>query len=108
MEVKKSLFRSIASNTLFQLVSKVITMTITFGLTFLISRDYGSYGYGLFTIFQSFPAVFYIISDFGLNAIGAREVSKNFKEINKIFNNILASLMVSVNIFKYFVVSILQ
>ncbi len=90
MEVKKSLFRSIASNTLFQLVSKVITMTITFGLTFLISRDYGSYGYGLFTIFQSFPAVFYIISDFGLNAIGAREVSKNFKEINKIFNNILA------------------
>jgi O-antigen/teichoic acid export membrane protein len=65
-------------------------MTITFGLTFLISRNYGSYGYGLFTIFQSFPSVFYIISDFGLNAIGAREISRNFKEINKIFNNILA------------------
>ena len=90
MEIKKSLFKSIASNTLFQLISKVITMTITFGLTFLISKNYGSYGYGLFTIFQSFPAVFYIISDFGLNAIGAREISKNFKEVNKIFNNILA------------------
>lgn len=90
MDVKKSALRSIASNTIFQLASKVITMTITFGLTYLISKTYGSYGYGLFTLFQSFPAVFYVISDFGLNAIGAREISKNFKEINKIFNNILA------------------
>ena len=90
MDVKKSALRSIASNTIFQLGSKVITMTITFGLTYLISKTYGSYGYGLFTLFQSFPAVFYVISDFGLNAIGAREISKNFKEINKIFNNILA------------------
>ena len=90
MDVKKSALRSIASNTIFQLGSKVITMKITFGLTYLISKTYGSYGYGLFTLFQSFPAVFYVISDFGLNAIGAREISKNFKEINKIFNNILA------------------
>ena len=90
MDVKKSSLKIIASNTFFQLVSKVITMTITFFLTFLISKNYGSYGYGLFTLFQSFPAVFYIISDFGLNAIGAKEISRNFKEINKIFNNILA------------------
>lgn len=90
MDLKKSFVKSVASNTFFQLISKVITMTITFSLTFLISRFYGSYGYGLFTLFQSFPAVFYIISDFGLNAIGAREIAKDFKSINKIFNNILA------------------
>lgn len=64
-------------------------MTITFTLTIIISREYGSYGYGLFTLFQSFPVLFYMIADFGLNAIGTREISKNLKEINKIFNNVL-------------------
>lgn len=81
--------KNIASNTFFQLGSKVITMTITFVLTIIISREYGSYGYGLFTLFQSFPVLFYMVADFGLNAIGTKEISKNLKEINKIFNNVL-------------------
>lgn len=87
--LKNRTIKSIASNTFFQLISKVITMTITFTLTIIISREYGSYGYGLFTLFQSFPVLFYMIADFGLNAIGTREISKNLKEINKIFNNVL-------------------
>jgi len=64
-------------------------MTITFVLTYLISKNYGAYGYGLFSIFQSFPSLFYIIADFGLNAIGASEISKNQKDSGFIFNNIL-------------------
>jgi len=65
MDVLKSkTLKLVASNTIFQLISKVITMTITFGLTILISREYGSYGYGLFTLFQSFPVLFYMIADF--------------------------------------------
>jgi O-antigen/teichoic acid export membrane protein len=87
--LKNTTIKNIASNTLFQMVSKVITMTITFGLTILISREYGSYGYGLFTLFQSFPVLFFMVADFGLNAIGTKEISKNLKEINKIFNNVL-------------------
>jgi len=79
----------VASNTFFQLLSKFITMTITFVLTYLISKNYGAYGYGLFSIFQSFPSLFYIIADFGLNAIGASEISKNQKDSGFIFNNIL-------------------
>lgn len=86
---KNKTIKSVASNTFFQLISKVITMTITFSLTIIISREYGSYGYGLFTLFQSFPVLFFMVADFGLNAIGTREISKNLKEINKIFNNIL-------------------
>jgi O-antigen/teichoic acid export membrane protein len=81
--------RVVASNTFFQLLSKFITMSITFALTYLISKNYGAYGYGLFSIFQSFPSLFYIISDFGLNAIGAREINKNQKDGGYILNNIL-------------------
>lgn len=79
----------IASNTFYQLISKFITMSITFALTYLISKNYGAYGYGLFAIFQSFPALFYIISDFGLNAIGALEISKNEKKGGEVLSNIL-------------------
>ena len=64
-------------------------MSITFALTYLISKNYGAYGYGLFAIFQSFPALFYIISDFGLNAIGALEISKNEKKGSEVLSNIL-------------------
>jgi O-antigen/teichoic acid export membrane protein len=87
--LKNTTLLNIASNTFFQLVSKVITMTITFFLTLIISREYGSYGYGLFTLFQSFPVLFYMVADFGLNAIGTREISKNLNQINQIFNNVL-------------------
>lgn len=87
--IRNKTIKSIASNTFFQLASKVITMTITFALTIIISRQYGAYGYGLFTLFQSFPVLFFMVADFGLNAIGTREISKNLKDINKIFNNVL-------------------
>ena len=82
-------FKKIASNTIYQLISKVITMTITFGLSIYISHNYGSEGYGYFSLLQSLPALFYIIADFGLNAISAREISKNVKKIEDIFSNIL-------------------
>ncbi len=81
--------KKIASNTFYQLISKVITMTITFGLSIMISINYGSEGYGFFSILQSIPALFYIIADFGLNAISAREISKKTKEIESVFSNIL-------------------
>lgn len=81
-------FKKIASNTFYQLISKVVTMTITFGLSIFISIKYGSEGYGYFSLLQSLPALFYIIADFGLNAISAREISKNNKKIEDIFSNI--------------------
>lgn len=89
MIIKNRAVKLIASNTIFQLGSKFVTMSVTFLLTYLISNKYGAYGYGLFTIFQSFPSTFYIISDFGLNAIGAREISKNLDKVDEIFSNIL-------------------
>lgn len=79
--------KKIASNTFYQLISKVITMSITFALTIIISKEYGAKGYGLFSIIQSFPALFYLIADFGLNAIATREMSKNHQDSQKIFEN---------------------
>jgi len=81
--------KTIASNTFYQLISKFISMTVTFGLSIFISMKYGSEGYGLFSILQSLPALFYVVADFGLNAISAREIAKDNSKTSEIFENVL-------------------
>lgn len=81
--------QKIASNTIFQIVGKLFTLTITIGITMLITRSYGRVPYGEFNIMQTFPALFFIIVDFGFNAIATRELSNDFGEADKYFANIL-------------------
>ena len=80
---------NIAKNTVYQLVGKLITMSVTILLTLLVTRNYGVGGYGEFSLMQSFPALFFIIVDFGLNAISVREVSKEERGIFDYFINVL-------------------
>ena len=63
----------IAGNTLVQLVGKLITAGITFLITFIIAREYGAVGYGEFTKIIAFVSLFYLIVDFGLNAVRLKE-----------------------------------
>ncbi len=79
----------IAKNTVYQLIGKLITMSVTVLLTLLITRNYGAGGYGEFSLMQSFPALFFIIVDFGLNAISIREVSKEERNVFDYFINVL-------------------
>jgi O-antigen/teichoic acid export membrane protein len=79
----------VASNTFYQFIGKGITMSITILATILITRLYGREAYGQFSIMQSWPALVYIIADFGLNAIATRELSKDFSKAEKYFSNIL-------------------
>jgi len=79
----------IAKNTVYQLVGKLITMSVTVLLTLLITRNYGAGGYGEFSLMQSFPALFFVIVDFGLNAISVREISKGERSAFDYFINVL-------------------
>lgn len=81
--------KTIASNTIYQFIGKGITMSITIFATILITRLYGRESYGQFSIMQSWPALVYIIADFGFNAIATRELSKDFSKAQKYFSNIL-------------------
>ncbi len=85
------------SNTFYQLAGKLISMSITMLVTLLIARLYGRTGYGYFNLMQSIPALFFIISDFGFNAIAAKRFSGNWEEASKLFWNILVlRLIISV------------
>jgi len=55
----------------------------------IITRSYGREGYGAFSLMQTFPALFFVIVDFGINAIAARELSKDWSKANKYLGNIL-------------------
>lgn len=79
----------VAKNTLNQFLGKFVTMAVSIVVTALVTRIYGISGYGVFNIIVSFPALFYIIVDFGYNAIGTRELSKDDSKIGTVLGNIL-------------------
>ena len=79
----------VASNTVYQMIGKAATMSITILATLLITRLYGRESYGEFSLMQNWPALVFIIVDFGINAIATRELSKDFSKANKYIGNIL-------------------
>ncbi|MBI4100646.1 flippase [Candidatus Microgenomates bacterium] len=85
-----SLKFKIATNTFVQILGRFITAGTTFLITILIAREFGAEGYGEFTKIMTFVAFFYLISDFGLNAIAVKQISENEAEKEKIFANFLS------------------
>ena len=61
--------KKIATNTLYQIITKLSTSTSGFIITVLIARYLGTQGYGQYTKITAFVSMFYLIADFGLNAI---------------------------------------
>lgn len=61
--------KKIATNTLYQIFTKVATSASGFIITLLIARYFGAKGYGDFTKITAFVGLFYLLADFGLNAI---------------------------------------
>ena len=64
-------------------------MSITILATILITRIYGREAYGQFSLMQGWPALMFIIVDFGFNAIATRELSQDFSKAGKYLGNIL-------------------
>lgn len=86
--------RKIAYNTVAQMVGKAATTITTLLITVLITRRFGPSGYGDFTIMMAYSALFYIVSDFGLNAIVTRDLSADQTKTARYFKNLLAMRLV--------------
>lgn len=78
----------VASNTAYQFIGKFVTMACAILITGLLTRYYGSSGYGAYSLIISFPALFFIISDFGLNAVATRHLSVHEENINRYLGSI--------------------
>ena len=86
---KSNTTTKIAANTIYQVIGKVISMSITMLAVIIITRTYGREDYGAFSLMQSWPALFFVIVDFGINAVAARELSRDWSKANKYLGNIL-------------------
>jgi O-antigen/teichoic acid export membrane protein len=80
--------KSIFYNTTAQLGAKLISMALTVITTILITRALGKEGYGQFSILQTLPALFFILSDFGLNATALKKMAGNDKNSHNYYQAI--------------------
>ncbi len=86
--------QKIAYNTAAQLLGKAATTLTTLILTVLITRRFGPSGYGDFTIMLAYSALFYIVADFGLNAIATRDFASDENKIAYYFKNLVGLRLV--------------
>lgn len=88
----KEEIRKIGLNTGAQLVGKAFSAATTLITVFLIARKYGPEESGAFFLMTGFATYFYLLTDFGINAIVSRELSadaNNKEKLRRHFNNLL-------------------
>ena len=88
VEIKK-----VAGNTTAQLVGKAFSAVTTVVTTAIIARKFGEVDFAAFFLMTGFSTYFYLLTDFGINAVVARELSgepENKKKFAYYFNNLLA------------------
>lgn len=59
----------IAANTMSQLLGKLISSAATIAISFLVAQKLGAAGYGDFAKITTYVAFFFLLADFGFNAI---------------------------------------
>ena len=61
--------KTVAFNTVSQLIGKAMSAAATFIVTFFVARTLGAAGYGDFVKITTYVAFFYLLADFGVNAV---------------------------------------
>ncbi len=61
--------KAVAANTISQLVGRAVGALTTFVITLVIARQLGAAGYGDFVKITTYIAFFFLLADFGINAI---------------------------------------
>lgn len=82
-------------NTLIQLVNRFALAGSAFIVSLIIARFFGARGFGEYSKATTFIAIFYLIADFGLNAIVLRRITNNPSEEVKTVRKLLGLRLVS-------------
>ena len=80
----------IGANTGAQIAARGVTTFSTFLVILLVTHNLSRADWGAFVTITSYVALFYVISDFGLNGIVTRELVSNKEKIPKYFFNLVA------------------
>ncbi|MFH1832808.1 MAG: oligosaccharide flippase family protein [Candidatus Levyibacteriota bacterium] len=83
----------IFKNTGYQIFTRVITSGVGFITTIILARYLGVLGYGDFTKVTAFVGLFYLIADFGFNAVFLQKDTKTFPFKNLFFLRLAIALV---------------
>jgi len=93
----------VATNTFYQALGKVATSGVGFIITILLAKEYGVLGYGDFVKITTYVAFFYLLLDFGLNAIFLKEENtENYKYLFTLRISIALIILVLSNLIAFF------
>ncbi|MBI2404934.1 oligosaccharide flippase family protein [Candidatus Gottesmanbacteria bacterium] len=70
----------VGKNTIAQIIGKAVGAVVTFAITLLIAQKLGAIGYGEFTKIITYVTFFYLIADFGLNAVFLQQVQNESQQ----------------------------
>lgn len=84
-----SLARRIASNTLIQILGRVLTTATALVVVGALTRYLGVAGYGEYTTIFAYVSFFGVLADFGFFWIMLREISKDGADESSIISNVL-------------------
>jgi O-antigen/teichoic acid export membrane protein len=77
-------------NTVIQIFGRLFTAATTYLVALLLVRSYGVFGFGEFVKITTFVSYFYIISDFGANAIVVKKMTDEKNSEEKFLGNLLS------------------
>lgn len=83
----------IFKNTFYQTLTRIVTSGIGFLITIIIARNFGVLGFGEFTKVTAFVALFFLITDFGLNAIYLKKDDEKLHFKDLFYLRIILSLV---------------
>lgn len=85
-----NLSQKVAFNTIVQMLGKVFSAGTTLIVVMLTLRHFGVEDLGRLTAITAYAAYFYLLADFGFNAIVVREVAKDKSRASSYFSSLLS------------------
>lgn len=79
----------VAYNTLVQLFGRFFTGIITYLITLVLVRQYGPIGFGDFVKILTYVSYFYIMADFGFNAVVVKKITQREEDTVLYLSNLL-------------------
>ena len=76
-------YQKLAAHTIYQIIARIASSGASFLITILIARHFGIATYGDYAKVTAFVTMFYLLADFGLNAVFLQKdgIEKRFKDL---------------------------
>src|SRR3990172_12798031 len=94
-------------STFFQILGRGATAFSTALITFLVTRNLGVNDFGNFTAILSYITLFFVFTDFGINAIFVREAGNDERKQRDYFQNLLGLRLISTTFVVFIAIGIL-